>query len=150
MWPQAPSWSASTSRRPATPPRACCRASTRCPSGRGRPWRACGEGREESVAVALLHAYANPDHETPVAALAARLLPGVPVTLSAAVSPQCREYERTNTAVVNAYITPRFRQYLEALGRGLGERGFMRELYLIQTNGAIATSTNTARFPARC
>ena len=111
--------------------------------------RACGEGRAESLAVALLHAYANPDHETAVAALAARLLPGVPVTLSAAVSPQYREYERTNTAVVNAYITPRFRQYLEALGRGLGERGFTRELYLIQNNGGIATSSTTARFPVR-
>ena len=111
--------------------------------------RACGEGGAESLAVALLHAYANPDHEGAVAALAAQLLPGVPVTRSAAVCPQYREYERTNTAVVNAYITPRFRQYLEALGRGLDERGFARELYLIQNNGGIATSSTTARFPVR-
>jgi N-methylhydantoinase A len=110
---------------------------------------ACQAAGVESLAVALLHAYANPDHEDAVAALAARHLPGVPVTRSAAVSPQYREYERTNTAVVNAYITPRFQQYLDALGRGLGERRFARALYLIQNNGGIATAESAARFPVR-
>src|SRR5687767_8899453 len=65
----------------------------------------CREAGVESLAVALLHAYANPAHEEMVAALALAILPGIPVTLSSAVSPQYREYERTNTAVVNAYIT---------------------------------------------
>ena len=109
----------------------------------------CREAGVESLAVALLHAYANPAHEETVAALAAAILPGIPVTLSSAVSPQYREYERTNTAVVNAYITPRFRDYLESLGRGLGERGFARSLYLMQNNGGIATAETAARFPVR-
>src|SRR5439155_11448710 len=62
---------------------------------------------------------------------------------------QYREYERANTAVVNAYITPRFRQYLAALARGLSARGFTHELYLIQNNGGIATASTAARFPVR-
>jgi N-methylhydantoinase A len=109
----------------------------------------CREAGVESLAVALLHAYANPAHEETVAALAAAVLPGIPVTLSSAVSPQYREYERTNTAVVNAYITPRFRDYLESLRRGLGDRGFARSLYLMQNNGGIATAETASRFPVR-
>ncbi len=111
--------------------------------------QACRDGGAESLAVALLHAYANPEHEDAVAALAAGHLPGIPVTRSAAVSPQYREYERTNTAVVNAYITPRFQQYLNALQSGFGERRFTRALYLIQNNGGIATAESAARFPVR-
>lgn len=110
---------------------------------------ACRDGGAESLAVALLHAYANPDHENAVAELAARYLPGISVTRSADVSPQYREYERTNTAVVNAYITPRFQQYLHALQSGLGDRGFARAFYLIQNNGGIATAEHAARFPVR-
>src|SRR5688572_4733246 len=109
----------------------------------------CGAAGVESLAVALLHAYANPAHEETVAALAAAVLPGVPVTLSSAVSPQYREYERTNTAVVNAYITPRFRDYLASLTRGLADRGFAAGLYLMQNNGGIATAQTAARFPVR-
>ena len=110
---------------------------------------ACGRAGAESLAVAFLHAYANRSHEERVAAVADKVMPGVPVTLSSEVSPQYREYERTNTAVVNAYIMPRFRQYLAALGAGLAERGFPRRLYLMQNNGGIATADMIARFPAR-
>jgi N-methylhydantoinase A len=111
--------------------------------------RRCREGGAESLAIALLHAYANPAHETRVAELAARHLPGIPVTGSADISPQYREYERTSTAVVNAYITPRFRQYLDAVRGGLEARGFRRALYLIQNNGGIATAAHAARCPVR-
>jgi N-methylhydantoinase A len=109
----------------------------------------CHTGGVESLAVAFLHSYANPRHEESVATLAALRLPGLPVTLSAALCPQYREYERTNTAVVNAYIMPAFRAYLEALVRGLGARGCHRPLYLMQNNGGIATAEMTARFPVR-
>jgi len=105
--------------------------------------------RVESLALGFLHAYANPVHEEAVAAAAADRLPGVPVTGSAEISPQYREYERINTAVVNAYIAPRFRQYLEALSRGLAERGLARAMYLIQNNGGLAAAEVAARFPVR-
>jgi len=111
--------------------------------------QACRAAGVESLAVAFLHAYANPQHEQRVAAAAAAALPAVPVTLSSAVSPQYREYERTNTTVVNAYIAPKFRGYLEALEHGLEARGFRRQLYLMQNNGGISTAGTAARFPVR-
>jgi N-methylhydantoinase A len=114
-----------------------------------RALEACRAGGAEALAVAFLHAYANPAHEEAAEAAAAALLPGVPVTLSSAVSPQYREYERTSTAVVNAYIAPRFRAYLAALQHGLACRGLRRALYLMQNNGGIATAAMAARFPVR-
>ncbi|MBI2217274.1 MAG: hydantoinase/oxoprolinase family protein [Candidatus Rokubacteria bacterium] len=103
----------------------------------------------EALAVAYLHAYANPAHEERTAVLAAEVLPGVPVTVSSGVSPQYREYERTSTAVINAYITPKFRAYLTALEDGLRARGFRRQLYLMHNTGGVATAAMTARFPVR-
>jgi N-methylhydantoinase A/oxoprolinase/acetone carboxylase beta subunit len=114
-----------------------------------RALEAARAGGVESLAVAFLHAYADPVHERATEARAHDVLPGVPVTLSSAVSPQYREYERTNTAVVNAYIAPRFQAYLDALARGLAGRGFARELYLMQNNGGIATAAMAARLPVR-
>jgi N-methylhydantoinase A/oxoprolinase/acetone carboxylase beta subunit len=103
----------------------------------------------EALAVVFLHSYANPAHETAVRELAREIAPGLPVVLSSDVSPQYREYERTNTTVVNAYITPRFSQYLGALSTRLGERGFARRLYVMQNNGGIATADTAAAFPVR-
>jgi N-methylhydantoinase A/oxoprolinase/acetone carboxylase beta subunit len=110
---------------------------------------ACREGGAEALAITLLHAYANPAHERALRALAAEVAPGLPVVLSSDVSPQYREYERTNTTVVNAYIQPRFAQYLRALTERLGERGFRRRLYVMQNNGGIATAETAAAFPVR-
>src|SRR6185503_6245314 len=76
-------------------------------------------------------------------------LPGLPVSLSSVIAPQYREYERTNTAVVNAYIAPAFRAYLHALAEGIGTRGFRRSLYLMQNTGGIATAAAAARTPVR-
>ena len=109
----------------------------------------CRAAGAESLAIAFLHAYARPDHEQRAAAIAAEMLPGVPVTLSSVIAPQYREYERTNTAVINAYIVPRFRAYLAALVDGLRARGFTRALYLMQNTGGIATSELTAQAPVR-
>jgi N-methylhydantoinase A len=72
----------------------------------------------ESVAVGLLHSYANPAHEESVASTLAEL--GVPVTCSARLLPEYREYERFSTALVNAYVAPLVRRYLEALDRESG------------------------------
>ena len=110
---------------------------------------ACRDAGAEAVAVAFLHSYANPAHEAAIRELAGEIVPGLPVVLSSDVSPQYREYERTNTTVVNAYITPRFAQYLHALRARLGERGFARRLYVMQNNGGIATAETAAAFPVR-
>ncbi len=72
----------------------------------------------ESVAVGLLHSYANPAHEDAVARALASL--DIPVTLSGRLLPEYREYERFSTALVNAYVAPLVRRYLTSLERDSG------------------------------
>jgi N-methylhydantoinase A len=69
----------------------------------------------ESVAVCLLHSYVNPEHEQRVGAILAEELPGVPVSLSAEVAPEFREYLRASTTVINAVIRPVVQRYLERI-----------------------------------
>jgi N-methylhydantoinase A len=103
----------------------------------------------ESVAVALLHSYAEPSHEGRVGDSVVGELPEASVSLSHEVAPIIGEYERTSTAVVNAYIQPRFRHYLDALDGALRARGFAGELLINQGNGGLTTPEKVARFPIR-
>src|SRR5215831_18270453 len=73
----------------------------------------------ESVAVCLIHAYANPAHEHAVAASIRERLPDVYITLSSEVLPEIREFERTSTTVANAYVMPVLDKYLATLETGL-------------------------------
>lgn len=103
----------------------------------------------ESVAVALLHSYANAAHEQAVAERFRALAPTLPVSLSSEVSPKFREYERTSTAVVNAYVRPVVEQYLARLQWALAERGVARELFIMQSNGGLVSPALARRFPVR-
>jgi N-methylhydantoinase A len=76
--------------------------------------------KPQAVAVALLTSYARPAHERRVERALARL--GVPVTSSSRLSPEIREYERTATTVIDAYLAPRVGRYLEGLARGTAAR----------------------------
>jgi len=102
-----------------------------------------------TLAVCLLHAYQNPAHEKRLAALAAEEAPGLVVTLSHEVSPTFREYERTSTTVVNAYVMTAVRDYLRGLGRALGERGYEGRLFVMQSSGGVATAEAMERYPVR-
>jgi N-methylhydantoinase A len=102
-----------------------------------------------TLAVCLLHAYVNPAHERRLAALLAEEAPHVAVTLSHEVSPTFREYERTSTTVVNAYVMTAVRDYLRGLGTALGDRGYRGRLFVMQSSGGIATAEAMARHPVR-
>jgi N-methylhydantoinase A len=81
--------------------------------------------RIESIAIALMHGYANPIHELAIRARLAERLPQVPVSLASEVCPEIREYERTSTTVANAYVLPVMAGYLGRLGqrlKGIGVR----------------------------
>src|SRR5690606_12261491 len=78
----------------------------------------------ESVAIQLLHSYVEPQHETLLANYLASRLPGIAVTTSSELTREWGEYERANTAVLNAYVGPKARQFLEGLENALTERGF--------------------------
>ncbi len=102
----------------------------------------------ESIAIGFLHSYANGAHERKVAAAIATALPNIPVTLSCAIDPEYREYERFSTAVVNAALMPIVRGYIERLAQALKARGISAPLYVMQSNGGLAAAQRIADTPA--
>jgi len=102
-----------------------------------------------TLAVCLLHAYLNPAHERRLAAIAKEEAPGLTVTLSHEVSPTFREYERTSTTVVNAYVMSIVREYLRALATAMSQRGYRGRLFVMQSSGGIATAEAMQRYPVR-
>jgi N-methylhydantoinase A len=102
----------------------------------------------DAVAIGLLHAYANDAHERRLARAIARALPGIPITSSAEIDPEYREYERFSTTVVNAALLPIVRRYIERLVRALHDDGITAPLYVMQSNGGMATAQRAAARPA--
>lgn len=103
----------------------------------------------EALAIAFLHAYANPAHELRARELIRKVYPQLLVTLSSEVAPEIREYERTNTACVNAYVQPRVHGYLDRLENDLAKIGFDGELYIMLSSGGITTIEEAKNFPVR-
>jgi N-methylhydantoinase A len=103
-----------------------------------------GEEGVESVAVVFLFSYRSAAHEQRAAEIVAAALPGVSVSASHRITQEWREYERTSTTVVNAYIQPVLDRYLGAFGQGLAGRGFAGQLLITQSNGG-AFSIEAAR-----
>ena len=97
-------------------------------------------GKEvEAVAVALLNSYVDRGHEQAVARSLASRLDGVPISESAALTPERGEFERTSTAVLNAYLTPVMRGYLATLEAALAERGISAPVNIMGSNGGAMT-----------
>ena len=107
----------------------------------------------ESVAVSLLHAYANPAHERAARAVLAERLGGparnreVPISLSSDVSPRRREYERTSTVVASAYVKPIVGRFLAELEAAFASLGFTGELRVMQSNGGLTTPALAREYP---
>ena len=91
----------------------------------------------ESVAVCLLHAYRNPDHEKRVGEILRSRLDGIPVSLSSEVAPEFREFFRASTTVINAVIGPLVGRYLSNIGRRLEDRGIGGDLLVMQSSGGV-------------
>jgi N-methylhydantoinase A len=106
-------------------------------------------GDYQSVAVALLHGYANPDHERAIRDRLRERAPHLPVTLAAELSPKFREYERTSTAVANAYVRPIVEQYVERLERVLAGVGFERSMFIMQSAGGLISPEIAREEPVR-
>ena len=103
----------------------------------------------ESFAVALLHSYSNPAHERRVREIILDAIPSALVTLSSDISSQWREYERTSTAVANAYVMPAVRGYLRGFQDTLSNQGYTRPLQVMQANGGTATVEIINHAPVR-
>jgi len=103
----------------------------------------------ESVAIGLIHSYANDKHEKMVRDVLAKRLPNVLVSVSSEVSPQMREYERFNTVVANAYIKPLMKSYLNRLEGRLNKEGVDCNIFLMHSGGGIISIDSAAEFPVR-
>ena len=103
----------------------------------------------ETVAVSLLHAYANPAHERAIRDRIKARAPEISVSLSSDVSPKFREYERTNTTVANAYITPTVERYISGLQSALRQQGYQQELFIMQSSGGLVTPAMAKTYPIR-
>ncbi|HKZ04689.1 MAG TPA: hydantoinase/oxoprolinase family protein [Methylomirabilota bacterium] len=99
--------------------------------------RHLGELEVEGLVVSLLHSYRNPAHERRVRAVAAEVAPDLPVSLSSDVWPQAREYERTALAVLDAYVQPKVRRYLQGFEEALAARGVPAAPHVTKSNGGI-------------
>jgi N-methylhydantoinase A len=94
----------------------------------------------EAVAVVLLHAYRNPVHEEAIGHLLLAEMPGVYVSLSHQILREFREYERTSTTVLNAYIGPIVANYVDELDKRLSKTGFGGNFLIMQSNGGTMSA----------
>ena len=94
----------------------------------------------DTIAVCLLNAYANPAHEARVGALLSEAYPEAVVSLSHELVRQWREYERTSTTVVNAYVMPVVADYLQRAESSLANSRYARPLFIGQSSGSALTA----------
>lgn len=103
----------------------------------------------ESIAICLLHSYANPAHEQALKKLAAENYPKLYVTASSDIIRQYREYERTSTTVLNAYVGPKVGAYLRELDGFLRREAFRGTSMIMQSNGGTMTIETAHAQPVR-
>lgn len=98
------------------------------------------ESNIESVAISLLNSYANSSHEEQVRDILRELMPDVYVTIGTELSREWMEFERTSTAVANAFVGARMSTYVEGFGQALTDREFSGRFYMMGSNGGVMTS----------
>ncbi len=101
----------------------------------------------ESLAISLLHSYRNPAHEIRVEALAREAAPDLFISRSSAVLPEYREYERTMTTVLNAYVMPTVDAYLSRIRSGLAERGLPDDIAIVRSDAGVMSLTAALERP---
>src|SRR5215470_8509805 len=101
----------------------------------------------EAIAVCLLHSYANPVHEQMIKATVSELAPSITLCVSSDVLPEIKEYERTSTTVINAYVRPIVEKYLNSLQREFRRIDIDAPLLLMQSNGGLTTAKVAAELP---
>ena len=108
-----------------------------------------GAGGYQSVAVGLLHSYANGAHERLLRDVLLAARPDLSISLSCEVSPQMREYERFTTVCANAYVKPLMSAYLARLGQRLAEAGLDCPVFLMHSGGGLISLDSAREFPVR-
>ncbi len=106
-------------------------------------------GGIQSVAVVLLHSYANRSNENRVKELLSKNAPNLTVSLSSEILPEWREYERSSTTVINAYTQPKTAKYMHVIERALRDHGFSGRLFIMQSSGGLGTVGTVSQYPVR-
>jgi N-methylhydantoinase A len=99
----------------------------------------------ESVAICLLHSYANPTNESAIADVLRGELPGTTVVQSSEIMREWREYDRSSTTAVSAYVGPLIERYVSTLQRELSEAGVVAPLHIMQSNGGLIAADLAAK-----
>ena len=110
--------------------------------------RTLADANVEAIAICLLHSYANPVHEKRIAQLLREALPACFISVSSEVLPEIREYERTSTTVVNAYIGPVMTRYLQSLRERFESNGVKGRLLMMQSSGGTMDVRQVLARPA--
>ena len=103
----------------------------------------------EALAIVFINAYANPANELAALAAAEAVWPNGNVACSVQILPEIREFERTSTTALNAYLQPVVGSYLGALDRALAEDGFRGQFHIVQSNGGVMSTATARRLPVR-
>jgi len=101
----------------------------------------------EAIAVCFLNSYINDSHEAKVAEMVKEIYPDAFVTTSASIFPQFREFERFTTALINAFVGPKVKSYVDHLWQRLKELAGDLELHIMRSNGGVATAEVAAQEP---
>jgi N-methylhydantoinase A len=101
----------------------------------------------QAIAICFLHSYADPSHERAAQDEVQRLWPEVSVVSSHQITREWREYERSNTTVLSAYVQPTAERYLSRLSKGLKEKGFTKSPYIMQSNCGVDSLESVSRIP---
>jgi len=97
-------------------------------------------GKYQAIAICLLHSYINPIHEEFLGQILKEQLPEIFISFSHQVANEWREYERTSTTVLNAYIAPVMESYLTVLEKEMTKGGLGKTIHIMKSNGGIMTS----------
>ena len=103
----------------------------------------------QAVAICLLHAFRNSQHEREIAAILKARLAHLTISLSSEVMPDIREYERASTTVANAYVQPTIRRYLGRLSNALEQQGVRGTLHIMGSDGGTLSTDAATQFPVR-
>ena len=102
-----------------------------------------------AMAICFLHSYANTRHEREASDIVKERYPDLSISISSEVACEIREFERTSTTVVNAYLQPLMEGYLDKLEIGLQNKGYAGRLFIMMSNGGISAVETAKRFPVR-
>ncbi len=111
--------------------------------------RALIDAGVEALAIVFINAYANPANEQAALHAARQVWPNDYVNVSSDILPEIREFERTSTTTLNAYLQPPLGQYLERLESALQGGGFTGDVLIVQSNGGVMTVDTARRLPVR-